>query len=86
MHLVSYLGYLLGVHGKQCAYLSVMKTMDQGISDIAVTVDESSNAVSGVAEDTTQSVNAISLIQEQTANNQIISRELEGKSGRFEKV
>lgn len=28
MHLVSYLGYLLGVHGKQCAYVIVSKDTD----------------------------------------------------------
>ena len=57
-----------------------------GISDIAVTVDESANAVSGVAEDATQLVNAISQIQQETANNQTISKELEGEVKRFEKV
>lgn len=28
MHLVSYLGYLLGIHGKQCAYVIVSKDTD----------------------------------------------------------
>ena len=28
MHLVSYLGYLLGIHGKQCAYIIVSKDTD----------------------------------------------------------
>ncbi len=28
MHLVSYLGYLLGIHGKQCAYVVVSKDTD----------------------------------------------------------
>lgn len=58
---------------------SSWETMDQGISNIAVTVDKSANAVSGVAEDATQLVNAISLIQEQTASNQVISRALRYK-------
>lgn len=68
------------------AMAETMKTMDQGIGDIAVTVDESAKGVSGVAQDATQLVSAISLIQEQTEHNQAISKELEGEVRRFEKV
>lgn len=68
------------------AMAETMKTMDQGIGDIAVTVDESAKGVSGVAQDATQLVSSISLIQEQTEHNQAISKELEGEVRRFEKV
>lgn len=68
------------------AMAETMKSMDQGIGDIAVTVDESAKGVSGVAQDATQLVSAISLIQEQTEYNQAISKELEGEVSRFERV
>ena len=77
---------LIAFAGQAMQMANTMKDMDQGISDIAVTVDESANAVSGVAEDATQLVNAISQIQQETANNQTISKELEGEVKRFEKV
>lgn len=64
----------------------IMKTMDQGISDISVTVDESADGVSGVAGDATQLVNAISNIMEQTERNQAISKSLQSEVKRFEKV
>lgn len=63
-----------------------METMNQGISDITVTVDESAQAVSGVAGDASQLANAIFLIQEQTEKNRAISKELENEVKRFEKV
>ena len=68
------------------AMAETMKVMNQGIGDIAVTVDESAKGVSGVAEDATQLVTAISHIQEQTQYNQAISKELEGEANRFERV
>lgn len=77
---------LVAFAGQATQMADTMKDMDQGISDIAVTVDESANAVSGVAEDATLLVNAISQIQQETANNQTISKELEGEVKRFEKV
>lgn len=77
---------LVAFAGQATQMADTMKDMDQGISDIAVTVDESANAVSGVAEDATQLVNAISQIQQETANNQVISKELEDEVKRFEKV
>ena len=63
-----------------------METMNQGIGDVTVTVDESARAVSGVAEDASQLANAIFLIQEQTEKNRVISKELENEVKRFENV
>lgn len=63
-----------------------MQNMDTGINDIAITVDESAQGVSGVAEDTTNLVNAISMIHEETLHNQEISKELQGEVQRFEKM
>ena len=72
--------------GQASAMTATMQRMNQGVNDIAGTVDESAKGVSGVAEDATQLVNAISRIQEETENNQAISKDLESEVGRFEKV
>ena len=79
-------GILTEFAGQAAAMAETMKSMDQGLGNIAVTVDESAKGVTGVAEDASQLVTAISLIQEETENNQAISKELQGEVQRFEKV
>ena len=71
---------------KASAMTQTMQSVNEGINDISVTVDESAKGVSGVAEDAMQLVSAISGIQTQTEENQAISRELEGEIQRFERV
>lgn len=63
-----------------------METMNTGINDISITVEESAKGVSGVAEDAGMLVAAIAQIQEESNNNESISRDLENEVGRFEKV
>ena len=72
--------------GQVAKIRETMETMNQGIGDVTVTVDESARAVSGVAEDASQLANAIFLIQEQTEKNRVISKELENEVKRFENV
>ena len=79
-------GMLTDFTSKASRMSEAMRTMDSGINNIAVTVDESARGVSGVAEDTTNLVNAISMIQEETVHNQEISRSLQGEVNRFEKL
>lgn len=65
---------------------NTMDSMNTGINDIAITVEESAKGVSGVAEDAGTLVAAISQIQEESNNNESISRDLESEVSRFEKV
>ena len=71
---------------KASAMTQTMQSVNEGINDISVTVDESAKGVSGVAEDAMQLVSAISGIQTQTEENQAISRELEGEIQSFVRV
>ena len=79
-------GILTDFAGQVAAIAQTMETMNQGIGNINITVDESAKAISGVAEDSSQLVGAISHIQEQTENNRVISKEMENEVKRFEKV
>ncbi len=79
-------GILTDFAGQVAAIAQTMETMNQGIGNINITVDESAKAISEVAEDSSQLVGAISHIQEQTENNRVISKELENEVKRFEKV
>ncbi len=71
---------------KSAEITNTMKSMNSGINDISLTVDESAKGISGVAEDASNLVNAISQIQVETENNHEISMELQAEVGRFEKV
>ncbi len=64
----------------------VMQTMNQGLNDISITVDESAKGVSDVAESTSELVNAMSLIRDETEVSQSISKELSNEVNRFERV
>lgn len=64
----------------------VMESMNQGLNDISITVDESAKGVSEVAESTSELVNAIALIKDESEMNQNISKKLSGEVNRFEVV
>ena len=64
----------------------VMGTINQGLNDISITVDESAKGVSDVAASTSELVNAMALIKEETEVSQNISKELSGEVNRFEVV
>lgn len=63
-----------------------IQTMNTGINDIAVAVDESAKAIVSVAENAVSLVNAITQIQQETENNQEISSQLSSEVNRFKKV
>lgn len=64
----------------------VMESMNQGLNDISITVDESAKGVSEVAESTSELVNAMALIKDESEINQNISKKLSGEVNRFEVV
>jgi methyl-accepting chemotaxis protein len=64
----------------------VMQTMNQGLNDISITVDESAKGVTEVAENTSDLVNAMALIQDETDVNQRISKALSDEVNKFEVV
>ena len=63
-----------------------MNTMNHGLQDITLTVEESANGITGVAEDVTVLVGAIATIKEESDNNHNIARKLEDEVSRFERV
>ncbi len=63
-----------------------MESMNVGINDIAVAVDESAKGVVSVAENAVSLVGSISQIQQETENNQEISAQLSGEVNRFKNV
>ena len=65
---------------------STMSTMNTGLEDISVAVDESAKGVASVAESAVKLVSAISNIQQATEQSQEISRELQDEACRFERV
>ncbi len=65
---------------------TTMSTMNNSLSDISITVDESATGVASVAENAVKLVNAISNIQQAAEQSQDISRELQEESCRFEHV
>lgn len=72
--------------GKSSAMETTMTTMNNGLGDISIAVDESAKGVSSVAENAVSLVNAISQIQQATEQSQEISKELQNETNRFERV
>lgn len=65
---------------------STMQTMNTGINDIALAVDESTKAVVSVAENAVSLVESMKQIQEETEVNRDISAKLNSEVNRFKKV
>ncbi|MBD5475027.1 MAG: HAMP domain-containing protein [Lachnospiraceae bacterium] len=65
---------------------STMQTMNEGINNIAVSVDESVKGITSVAESSTELVEAISRIQQETENNQKVSEQLSSEVNRFKNI
>lgn len=63
-----------------------MKTMNTGISDISLAVDESAKGVTSVADNAVSLVDAINQIQTETENSKNISQMLSDEVERFKKV
>lgn len=63
-----------------------MQSMNIGINNIVVAVDESAKGVTSVAESTVSLVESITQIQRETENNQEISLKLGSEVNRFKKV
>lgn len=63
-----------------------MKSMNTGISDISITVDESAKGVTSVADNAVSLVEAMSQIQTETENSKNISQILSDEVERFKKV
>ena len=63
-----------------------MESMNTGLNDIAVAVDENAKGVSNVAESAAVLVDAISRIQMETENNQDISASLSEEVNKFKRV
>jgi len=63
-----------------------MEHMTSGINDIAVTIDESANAVTTVATDASELVEAMVEIQQETHTNREISDEMISVVNRFKKL
>ncbi len=72
--------------GKSSAMETTMTTMNNGLGDISIAVDESAKGVASVAENAVSLVNAISKIQQATEQSQEISKELQNETNRFERV
>lgn len=63
-----------------------MQSMNHGINDISVSVDEGAKEVVSVADHTVKLVNALEQIKQETDKNQTISQKLQGQVNRFEKL
>ena len=63
-----------------------MQSMTSGIHDIAVTMDESANAVTSVATEASDLVTAISDIQSETDHNRKVSADMDEQVQRFKKL
>lgn len=72
--------------GKAADMEATMKTMNTGINDIAITVDESAKAVTTVAADASDMVAAMMDIQTETANNKNIADQMLDTVGRFKNL
>lgn len=76
MHLVSYLGHLLGIHGKQCAYVIVSKDTDydnvikfwkeEGYSNIS-----RKQKIPGASADQKKTIQSVATATTQSANSKI---------------
>lgn len=65
---------------------STMESMNAGINGIAITVDESANAVSTVAADAAEVVSSMVEIQRETNNNRSISEDMQILVQQFKKI
>ncbi len=63
-----------------------MDTINRGIGEISITVEESTKGVSDVAESTVQLVASMDVINEEMLNNQKISENLEKEVSRFKQL
>lgn len=63
-----------------------IQTMNEGINNIAIAVDESARAVTSVAENAVNLVESITQIKKETENNQDISSKLSDEVNRFKNV
>ena len=65
---------------------NTMNNVNQGISNISVTVEESAKDITQVAQDTNTLVHALKQIKQETDKNQLISEGLEEQVSRFVKL
>lgn len=63
-----------------------MERINNGISDISITVEESAKGVANVAAETVNLVNALDLIKEETRSSEEIAGDLENEVKKFKKV
>lgn len=63
-----------------------MESMNTGMNDISIAIDENTKGVTSVAENTVDLVDSISQIQQETECTQKISAELDSEVSRFKKV
>ncbi len=79
-------GILTDFAQKATAMAEIMDNVNQGITDINTTVEESAKAVTSVAEDTSNLVNALAQIQDDAVSGQEVAAALQAEVSRFEKV
>ncbi len=77
---------IAGFASEASSMAGTMKNMNSGINDIAVTIDESANAVTTVATDASDMVEAMVEIQKETLENREVSGELVAVVNRFKKL
>lgn len=75
-----------GFASEASAMAGTMQHMTSGINDIAVTIDESANAVTTVATDASELVEAMVEIQQETHTNREISDEMISVVNHFKKL
>ncbi len=68
------------------AMTNTMQDVSSGINNIAITIDQSSNAVSTVATDASELVEAMIEIQNETNENRVVSAEMIEVVDRFKKL
>lgn len=77
---------LSGFAGEAGVMSDTMESMNSGIRDIAVTMDESANAVTSVAAEASELVIAISDIRSETDHNRKVSADMDEQVQRFKKL
>jgi len=77
---------IVGFATEASGMTNIMQEMNTGMSDIAVTIDESANAVTTVATDASELVEKMVDIQSETNANRIVSEELIAVVNRFKKL
>ena len=60
--------------------------MNNGLNDITLAMEDSSNGVASVATDISELANVMSLIKEESANNEEISDKLNDEVSRFKRM